>query len=80
MPEDVKLDLGMSSTRTTDTDMRDEVGTLQALNKVSFGIREQCKLITNLAYQMDDVASAETVLGNLKQFKQLPNIITWTKL
>ena len=38
MPEDVKQDLGMSTTDILGTDVKDEIGTLPALNKVSFGI------------------------------------------
>ena len=38
VPEDVKQDLGMTSTDIPGTDVKDEIGTLQALNKVSFGI------------------------------------------
>ena len=65
VPEDVKQDLGMTSTDIPGTDVKDEIGTLQALNKVSFGIREQCKLIADLPYQMDDIGYGETVLGHL---------------
>ena len=63
--EDVKQDLGMSTTDIPGTDIKDEIGTLRALNKVSFGIQEQCKLIADLSYQMDDVGCGETVLGHL---------------
>ena len=65
IPEDMKQDLGMSPTDIPGTDVKDEIGTLQALNKVSFRIREQCKLIADLSYQMDDVVCGETVLGHL---------------
>ena len=65
VPEDMKQDLGMSPTDIPGTDVKDEIGTLRALNKVSFGIREQCKLIADLSYQMDDVVCGETVLGHL---------------
>ena len=52
-------------TSTSTCDVKDEFGTLRALNKVLFGIWEQCKLITDLSYQMDDVACGETVLSHL---------------
>ena len=65
MLEDVKQDLRMSTTDIPGTDVKDEIGTLRALNKVSFGIREQCKLIADLSYQMDDVVCGQTVLGHL---------------
>ena len=38
VPEDVKQDLGMSTTDISGTDVKDEIGTLRALNKVSFRI------------------------------------------
>ena len=38
VPEDVKQDLGVLSTGTLGTEVIDEMGSLQALNKVSFGI------------------------------------------
>ena len=38
VPEDVKQDLGMSSTDIPGTDVKDEIGTLRALNKVCFRI------------------------------------------
>ena len=63
VPEDVKEELAMTSTSTCY--VKDEFGTLQALKKVLFGIWEQCKLITDLSYQMDDVACGETVLSHL---------------
>ena len=66
--EDIKQDLGMSTTDIPCTDVKDEIGTLRALNKVSFGIREQCKLIADFSYQMDDVVCGETVLGHLTDF------------
>ena len=62
VPEDVKQDMGVLS---TGTEVIDEMRSLRALNKVSFGIREQCKLITDLSYQMDDVTCGETILENL---------------
>ena len=37
-PEDMKQDLGMCLTDIPGTDVKDEIGTLRALNKVSFGI------------------------------------------
>ena len=67
VPEDMKQDLGMCPTDIPGTDVKDEIGTLRALNKVSFGIREQCKLIADLTYQMDDVVCGETVLGHLTE-------------
>ena len=38
IPEDMKQDLGMSPTDIPGTDVKVEIRTLQALNKVSFGI------------------------------------------
>ena len=63
--EDVKEHFHRSPTRTNETDTIDELGTLRELSKVSFGIREQCKLITDLTYKMDDVACGQTVLEHL---------------
>ena len=57
----------MTETETTSADVKDGLGSLRALNKVSFGIWEQCKLITDLTYQMDDVQFGETVLGQLTE-------------
>ena len=65
MPEDVKQDFGALSTGTMGAEVIDEMGSLRALNKVSFGIREQCKLITDLSYQMDDVGCGEIILEHL---------------
>ena len=38
VPEDMKQDLGMCPTDIPGTDVKDEIGTLRALNKVSFRI------------------------------------------
>ena len=38
IPEDMKQDLGMSPTDILGTDVKDEIRTLRALNKVSFRI------------------------------------------
>ena len=64
IPEDVKQDFRELSTGTMSAEI-DEMGSLRALNKVSFGIREQCKLITDLSYQMDDVGCGEIILEHL---------------
>ena len=63
--EDVKENFRTSPTHTNETDAIDELGTLRELSKVSFSIREQCKLITDLTYEMDDVACGQTVLEHL---------------
>ena len=65
VPEDVKQDFGALSTGTMGAEVIDEMGSLRALNKVSFGIQEQCKLITDLSYQMDDVGCGEIILEHL---------------
>ena len=68
---DVKDSLGVVAT-TCIGSSNAEIGSLRLLNEVSFGIREQCKLITDLSYQMEDVGYGEAVLGDLTQlYKQM---------
>ena len=67
VPEDVKEGMGVGPTDMGTENVRDKLGSLRLLNKVSFGIQEQCKLITDLSYQMDDVTCGKTILGQLME-------------
>ena len=67
VPEDVKEGMGVGPSDTGTENVPDKLGSLRLLNKVSFGIREQCKLITDLSYQMDDVTCGESILGQLTE-------------
>ena len=78
VPEDVKEGMGVGPTDMGTENVPDELGSLRLLNKVSFGIWEQCKLITDLSYQMDDLTCGETILGQLTElYRSMYN--TWRK-
>ena len=63
IPFDVKEDI--ASTPPLVPEVKDEVTPLRQLNSVSFGIREQCKLITDLTYEMEDAAYGNEVLSKI---------------
>ena len=65
--EDVKVGMGVGPSDTGTENVPDKLGSLRLLNKVSFGIRDQCKLITDLSYQMDDVTCGKGILGQLME-------------
>ena len=67
VPEDVKEGMGVGLLDMGTENVPDKLGSLRLLNKASFGIREQCKLITDLSYQMDDVTCGESILGQLTE-------------
>ena len=59
--EDVKEGMGVGPSDMGTENVPHKLGSLRLLNKVSIGIWEQCKLITDLSYQMDDVTCGESI-------------------
>ena len=63
IPSDLKEEI--ARTPTDVPAVMDELTPLRHLNRVTFGIREQCKLITDLTYEMEDHAYGDGVLIKL---------------
>ena len=70
VPPEVKESMDITSTDLPE--IKDELTPLRQLNSVTFGIREQCKLITDLTYDLDDHLYGDEVLQKLTSvFKEM---------
>ena len=68
LSKEVKDDLQMSTPDVPES--KDDLTPLRQLSSVTFGIREQCKLITDLTYQMDSPAYGHEILQKNYRFVQ----------
>ena len=68
--KEVKDDLQMSTPDVPE--IKDDLTPLRQLSSVTFGIREQCKLITDLTYQMDSPEYGHEILQKITDlYKQM---------
>ena len=63
--EDVKESLSVDTPIKGSSDVPGSVQRLLQLKRIGDGIREQCKMITDLSYNMDDAQSGEVILSHL---------------
>lgn len=63
--EDVKESLTADTPIISSSDVPDDLEKLLHRKRIGDGIREQCKLITDLSYNMEDVQSGEVILSHL---------------
>ena len=63
--EDVKESLTADTPMISSSDVPSNVEKLLQLKRIGDGIREQCKMITDLSYNMEDAQSGEVILSHL---------------
>ena len=63
--EDVKESLTADTPIISSSDVPGNVEKLLQLKRIGDGIREQCKMITDLSYNMEDAQSGEVILSHL---------------
>ena len=71
--KEVKDELQMSTPDVPE--IKDDLTPLRQLSSVTFGIREQCKLITDLTYQMDSPGYGNEILQKITDlYKQMYSV------
>ena len=63
--EDVKESLNVDTPNISSSNVPGNVQKLLNLKRIGDGIREQCKMITDLSYNMEDAQSGEVILSHL---------------